>query len=139
MKETDSKEFILDADILIEAERGNSIALNWFEKQENIVIADAVRFEFLAGAHQVKNWTVKERSLKFYQDYFSLCSSESHTREDFENAARIVGEAWRENRGKPSMTDGLLSVLAQRTGRIVATRNLKDFKACGAEAVNPLA
>ena len=139
MKETDSKEFILDADILIEAERGNSIALNWFEKQENIVIADSVRFEFLSGTHQVKNWTVKERSLKFYHEYCSLCSSESHTREDFENAARIVGEAWRENRGKPSMTDGLLSVLAQRTGRIVATRNLKDFKACGAAALNPLA
>jgi len=139
MKETDSKEFILDADILIEAERGNPVALKWLEVRENVVIADAVRFEFLVGAHQIKNWAVKERSLAFYDENFSICPSESHTREDFENAARIVGEAWRENRGKPSMTDGLLSVLAQRTGRIVATRNLKDFKACGAAAVNPLA
>ena len=139
MKPNNWKEFILDTDILIEAERGNPAALDWFAAQENIVIADVVRFEFLFGAHQVKNWAVKERSLKFYHEYFSLCSSESHTREDFENAARIVGEAWRENRGRPSLADGLLSVLAQRTDRAVATRNLKDFKACGADAVNPLA
>jgi predicted nucleic acid-binding protein len=139
MKNPDSKEFILDADVLIEAERGNATALNWLNAQENIIIADAVRFEFLLGAHQIKNSTLKEHSLNFFRENLSDCPAESHTREDFENAARIVGEAWRENRGKPSMTDGLLSVLAQRTGRVVATRNLKDFKACGAEAVNPLA
>jgi predicted nucleic acid-binding protein len=73
--------------------------------------------------------------LKFYDDVISELSCLSNQPEDFEQAARLVGEA---SQGSPKLMDGLLAAIALRTGATVATRNLKDFKGMGCPCVNPL-
>ncbi len=57
-----------------------------------------------------------------------------------ESAARIYGKVkgYRKEIGRPlSDLDGQIAAIARANGFIVATRNLKDFKECGIDLVNP--
>jgi len=57
-----------------------------------------------------------------------------------EAAARIYGElrATRRALGRPmSVFDGQIAAIAKANGSALATRNVKDFEACGVELINP--
>jgi len=57
-----------------------------------------------------------------------------------EAAARIYGEvrATRRALGRPmSAFDGQIAAIAKAHGGALATRNVKDFEACGLELINP--
>ena len=57
-----------------------------------------------------------------------------------ENAARIYGEVMcqRKEMGRPmSNLDGQIAAIARSRGFTVATRNIKDFKHCQIELINP--
>jgi len=133
-----AKKWLIDSDLLIEGERGNPQMLDWLEAVENVATSDIACTEFLVGAYQSAHPEKRERAFQFYRESISTCPNESHVFEDFENAARLLGEAWRDKKGKPSLADALMAATAIRTGRTVATRNVQDFKACGVPVENPL-
>ena len=57
-----------------------------------------------------------------------------------ETAARRYGElrAARRALGRPmSLFDGQIAAIAKATGSALATRNIKDFEACGLELISP--
>lgn len=57
-----------------------------------------------------------------------------------EAAARIYGEVkgYRKEIGRPlSDMDGQIAAIARSNGFAVATRNTRDFEACGIELINP--
>lgn len=57
-----------------------------------------------------------------------------------EAAARVYGEVmgYRKEIGRPlSVPDGQIASIARMHGFAVATRNIKDFKDCGVEVINP--
>jgi predicted nucleic acid-binding protein len=133
------KSWVIDADVFIEGERENPTFFAWAERaKDEFVTADIVRGQFLLGIHAVKDPAKKNRGLKFYAEKIAILNSISSQPDDYELAARIVGEAWRGGNGAPDLMDGLVAAIALRTGATVATRNIKDFKAMGCPCENPL-
>ncbi len=104
----------------------------------SVATADIVRGQFLIGVHMVKDPAKRNRGAKFYSESIAPLPSIANEPEDYEQAARLAGEAWRNNAGSPDLLDGLLAAIALRTGAVVATRNEKDFKAMGCPCANPL-
>jgi predicted nucleic acid-binding protein len=126
--------------VLIEGERENPAFQAWLASANGkFATADVVRGQFLIGVHAVKDVAKKNRGLKFYAERIARLSSFSNQPEDYERAAILAGEAWKNGAGTPDLADGLLAAIALRTGAMVATRNLKDFKAMGCPCENPLA
>jgi len=130
--------WLIDSDILIEGERGNAMFLPWLEAQAEVATADIVRCEFLLGVHGVFDAQKRQRGEQFYRDRIRGMASVPNEVADYETAARMVGEARRQGKGKPGIVDGLLAAVALRTGATVATRNLTGFNAMGAPCENPL-
>lgn len=57
-----------------------------------------------------------------------------------EQAAKVYGKVMGEGKliGRPmSVPDGQIAAIALINGFVVATRNVKDFRYCGVEVVNP--
>lgn len=133
------KSWIIDADVFIEGERENPAFFAWTTgAKDEFITADIVRAQFLVGIHSVKDPAKKNRGQKFYDEKIAVLNSLSSQPEDYELAARIVGEAWRGGNGSPDLMDGLVAAIALRAGATVATRNVKDFKAMGCPCENPL-
>ena len=134
------KSWLVDADLFIEGERGNPSFFDWAagEVASEFATADVVRAQFLVGVHSVKDPAKKNRGLKFYSEKISVLNSISNLPDDYERAAELVGEAWRTGKGQPDLLDGLVAAIALRTNAVIATRNVKDFKAMGVPAENPL-
>jgi len=130
--------WLIDSDILIEGERGNSTFVPWLEAQTEIATADIVRCEFLLGVNAVPDAQKRQRAEQFYRERISKLASLPSEVGDYETAARVAGEARRQGQGKPGIVDGLLAAVALRTGATIATRNLTDFKAMGVPCENPL-
>lgn len=131
--------WIIDSDILIEGERENPSFLPWLESQSEVATADIIRAEFLLGVHAVHDSAKRVRGENFYRLRIAGLASFANEAGDFEVAARLAGEARRNRKGKPSLADGLLGAIAIRTGAVVATQNLNDFKAMGCPCQNPFA
>ncbi len=130
--------WLIDADVLIEGERQNPAFDAWRKSAGDFATADIVRGQFLLGVHSVKDAAKRERGLEFYAERVATLSSLPNQPEDYERAAALAGEAWRNGRGGPDLMDALLAAIALCTGATVATRNVKDFKAMGCPCQNPL-
>jgi len=71
---------------------------------------------------------------------FLVTAFESRILSFDEGAARIYGEirGHRKEQGRPmSDFDGQIAAIAKSQGFAVATRNVRDFEACGLELINP--
>ncbi len=130
--------WLIDSDVFIEGQRGNKAFDRWREIEGEFATADIIRAEFLVGVHAAGRAETRQKGEWFYREFVARVPSFSNEGSDYELAARLAGEARRDNRGKPSLADALLGVIALRTGATVATKNLKDFKAMGIPAQNPL-
>jgi predicted nucleic acid-binding protein len=130
--------WIIDTDVLIEGERGHPAFLDWLQKADAVATADVVRGEYLLGTYAVPDETIRQRSLKFYTTRMTGLPSFSSESGDYPKAAVLAGEARRQGKGKPGLVDGLIAVIALRTGATVATQNTKDFIAMGCPCANPL-
>jgi len=130
--------WLIDTDILIEGERGNSVFATWLAQAGEIASADVVRGEFLLGVYAVANADLRQRGVQFYSDRIAQLPSFASDPEDYVKAAAMAGEARRSGKGKPGLVDGLLAAIALRTGSKVATRNLTDFSAMGCPCEDPL-
>jgi predicted nucleic acid-binding protein len=129
--------WIIDTDILIEGERGNVAFGEWLQKADGIATADVVRGEFLIGAHAVADETIRRRGVQFYTERIAGLPSFASEPGDYAEAAALAGEARRFAKGKPGLIDGLIAVIAMRTGAKVVTQNTKDFDAMGCSCANP--
>lgn len=130
--------WLIDTDVFIEGERGNPAFIRWLRQADSVATADVVRGEFLLGVHAVSDAKLRERGAQFYGDRIAHLPSLSSEPEDYAKAATLAGEARRSGKGKPGLVDGLLAVLALRTGATIASRDLTDFKAMGCACENPL-
>jgi predicted nucleic acid-binding protein len=59
--------WIIDSDIFIEGERGNSAFVRWLQSADGVATADAVRGEFLLGVHAVANEAIRQRGIHFFR------------------------------------------------------------------------
>jgi predicted nucleic acid-binding protein len=133
--------WLIDSDILIEGERGNPAFAAWINSEgpaAEYATADIIRAEFLLGVYAVPQAEKRRRGEHFYRERIAHLASFAHDSEDFALAARIAGEARRDGKASPSLADGLLAALALRKGATVATQNIRDFRAMGIPAKNPL-
>jgi predicted nucleic acid-binding protein len=130
--------WIIDTDIFIEGERGNTAFVGWLQNTDGIATADVVRGEFLIGAFAVADETVRQRGIQFYSERIARVPSFSSESADYAKAASLAGDARRGSKGKPGLIDGLIAAIALRTGAKVATQNIKDFEAMGCPCANPL-
>lgn len=60
--------WLVDTDIFIEAERGNSAFGQWLSQVDSVATADIVRGEFLLGVHAVSDAARRQRGIQFYTD-----------------------------------------------------------------------
>src|SRR6266700_2133394 len=123
--------WLIDTDIFIEGERGNPAFVPWLSRAGEIASADIVRGEFLLGVNTVADTVLRQRRAQFYSDRIAQLPSFASDPDDYAKAAALAGEARRSGKGKPGLVDGVLAVIALRTGSKVATRNLTDFSAMG--------
>jgi predicted nucleic acid-binding protein len=130
--------WLIDTDVLIEGERGNSEFIVWSKSGGQFATADIVRTEFLMGVYQTADASKRNRGEIFYNQTIAALPSLSNEPSDYKHAAHIAGEARRKQRGFPSIADGLLAAIALRTGATVATKNLRDFKGMDCPCQNPL-
>jgi len=131
--------WLVDTDIFIDAERGNSAFGQWLSQVDSVATADIVRGEFLLGVHAVPDAARRQRGIQFYTDRIANLPSLQSEPADYAKAANLAGEARRLGKAKPGLMDGLLAALALRVGAKVATRNITDFAAMGCPCGNPLA
>jgi len=130
--------WLIDTDVFIEGERGNPAFVPWLESVQRVATADIVRGEFLLGVHAVPDAAKRQRGLEFFNERIAALPSFASDPADYVSAAALAGQARRNGKGKPSLADGLLAVIALRTAASVATRNLTDFQAMGCPCANPL-
>lgn len=131
--------WLIDTDIFIEGERGNPSFKLWLEQAGAVATADLARGEFLIGVNSVTDASLRQRGTQFYSERMAHLPSFASDAEDYVKAATLAGEARRLGKGKPGIIDGLIAVIAMRTGARVATRNITDFRAMGCPCENPLA
>jgi predicted nucleic acid-binding protein len=129
--------WLIDTDIFIEGERGNPSFKSWLNQAGEVATADVVRGEFLLGCHSVPDAARRQRGTQFYTDRIAHLSSLAAEPADYLKAAALAGDARRFGKGKPGLVDGIIAAIALRTGAIVATRNVTDFKAMGCRSENP--
>jgi predicted nucleic acid-binding protein len=130
--------WIIDTDIFIEGERGNTAFVLWLPSADGVATTDVVRGEFLIGVHAVAEESIRQRGAQFYADRIAGLPSFSSEPADYAKAAALAGDARRGGKGKPGLMDGLIAAIAIRTGATVATQNTKDFGAMGCPCENPL-
>lgn len=128
----------IDSDVLIEGERGNPAFVLWLQTKAEFATAEIVRAEYLFGVHAVADATKRARGEMFYRERVFPLAALPNEPGDFEQAARLAGEAWRQTNFRPSLIDGLLAAIALRKNAVVATRNVKGFEAMGCPCRNPL-
>jgi predicted nucleic acid-binding protein len=129
--------WLIDADVLIEGERGNPAFLPWLAAASEVATADIIRAEFLLGVHAVSDSAKRIRGERFYTAHIANLASLGNEPQDYETAAKLAGEARRAGLGKPGLADGLLAAIALRTQATVATRNVTDFAAMGCPCQTP--
>jgi predicted nucleic acid-binding protein len=130
--------WIIDTDLLIEAERGEARFIKWLESADSVATADIIRAEFLLGVHAVGDEALRKRGIEFYSQTIARLPSLSSEPSDYLQAAELAGGARRAGKGSPGLVDGLIAALALRTSATVATRNTRDFNAMNCPCFNPV-
>src|SRR5580704_3490739 len=100
--------WIIDTDIFIEGERGNSAFVARLQSADGVAKADVVRGEFLIGVHAVGDEAIRQRGVLFYSERIAGLPSFSSESADFAKAAPLAGDARRLGKGKPGLIDGLI-------------------------------
>ena len=90
--------WLIDSDVLIEGERENPAFLPWLESQDEVATADIVRGEFLLGVYAIGDAAKRQRGELFYRNRIRGLASLSCEVADYEAAARMAGEARRQQR-----------------------------------------
>jgi predicted nucleic acid-binding protein len=128
---------LIDTVIFIKMERQPGLLADWFSQQADVATCDTVRAEFLVGVHAPAQAATREKARRFFADTVSAMTSLPIDKADFDEAGRLIGEAIRNGKAKPTLGDGLIAACALRNGRTVVTDNTLDFTAMGVPTLVP--
>jgi predicted nucleic acid-binding protein len=128
---------LIDTAVFIKMERQPGLLADWISQQEDVATCDTVRAEFLVGVHAPSQAATREKARRFFTDIVSAMASLPIDKADFDEAGRLIGEAIRNGKAKPTLGDGLIAACALRNGRTVVTDNTLDFAAMGVPTLVP--
>ena len=134
-----SDPLLIDTDVWVEGERRPLAVADWLANQDDVATCEVVWAEFLIGVHAAAQASTRAKARRYFEEIVSAPICLPIEGGDFERAARLIGEAIRAGKARPTLGDGLIAACALRSGRWVATGNDKDFQAMGVPTVNPLA
>jgi predicted nucleic acid-binding protein len=124
--------------VFVEGEIDPAFFADWLEDQDDVATSEVVLAEFTVGIHAPSDVATRENARKFFMDYVLAVPALPVLSQEFREVGRLIGDAIRQGKARPSLGDGLIAMCALREGRTVATTNVKDFVAMGVKAVNPL-
>jgi hypothetical protein len=130
--------YLVDTNVVSELPRPkpNPGALEWLGGQPGIVISVLTVEELTYGVERARGR--EQRRLRAWLD--GLFGTAPTIVAIDERIARAAGElrAARERRGRTvAQADMLIAATALITGRVLVTRNTKDFTSCGVGLLNP--
>lgn len=128
---------LIDTAIFFQMERHPDLLADWFSQQADVAACDAVRAEFLIGVHAPSQAATREKARRFFLNTVSAMPSLAIEHADFDQAGRLIGEAIRNGKAKPTLGDGLIAARALRNGRAVVTDNATDFEAMDVPTLAP--
>ena len=134
-----NEKILIDTSVFVEAEIDPVPLLRWLAHQEDVVTSEVVLAEFSVGIHAPAQAITREQAKRFFDEFILPLPARPVQADDFREVGRLIGNAIRQGKARPGLGDGLIALCALREGRTVATTNIKDFKALGVHAVNPLA
>ena len=132
-----SEKILIDTSVFVECEISPDAWVNWLAEQSDVATSEVVLAEFSVGIYAASEAATRERAKRFFEDYINPVPALPVLSHDFREVGRLIGDAIRQGKARPSLGDGLIALCALREGRTVATTNLKDFKALGVDTVNP--
>jgi predicted nucleic acid-binding protein len=132
-----SERYLIDTDVLVAGEHTPEIVAGWIESKHDVATCDVVRAEFLVGVHAPSQAATREKARRYYEEHIAVLPSLPIEKADYDQAGRLIGEAIRHGKARPSLGDGLIAACALREGRIVATKNVTNFKAMGCDPEDP--
>jgi predicted nucleic acid-binding protein len=133
-----SEKFLIDTSVFVEGEIDPRVLVDWLARQDDVTTSEVVLAEFSVGIHAPSDLATRERARKFFTDYILPVPALPVLSQEFREVGRLIGDAIRHGKSRPSLGDGLIAMCALREDRTVATINIKDFAAMGVETVNPL-
>ena len=134
---------IIDTNIISEfmtSPPANSV-LEWLNTQNSLSLyLTTISIAEIGYGLRIMPFGKRRRLLEEQFEKFLATAFESRILSFDESAARKYGEVkgHRKEIGRPlSDLDGQIAAIARANGFAIATRNTKDFEACGVELINP--
>lgn len=130
--------YLVDTNVISELSRKkpNSGVLNWFTKQTSLTISAVTVEELTYGIERIpsdpnsrlRHWMVSLLAIppQIIPVDHQVAQLAGQLRAGLERAGRMVTQA-----------DMLIAATALSSGRILVTRNVKDFSDCGVTVLNP--
>ncbi len=134
---------ILDTNIISEfmASPPANPVLEWLNAQDSLTLyLTTISIAEIGFGLRIMPIGKRRRLLEEQFEQFITTAFESRILSFDEAAARKYGEVkgHRKEIGRPlSDLDGQIAAIARTNGFVIATRNSKDFEACGVELINP--
>lgn len=132
-----SEPCLLDSSVLIQGQRDPQ----WFSQKltgmKDVATCHASVGEYAVGMYAAAEKKTRDEARAFYKEFTSSVARHPHLPDDFDEAARLIGEAIFSNKAKPSFPDGLIAACARRLNRIVWTKDEGHFQAMGCGTFNP--
>ena len=133
-----NEKFLIDTSVFVEGEIDPEFFADWLQDKDDVATSEVVLAEFTVGIHAPSDVATRENARKFFTDYILTVPALPVLSQEFRDVGRLIGDAIRHGKARPSLGDGLIAMCALREGRIVVTTNVKDFAAMGVKTVNPL-
>jgi len=129
---------LLDSSILIEGQRNPKGFAKWMAGLDDVATCQVAVGEYAVGMFAPREKKTRDEARAFYKAFTVSVANHPHLPDDFEEAARLIGEAIFSGATKPSFPDGLIAACALRLNRNVWTRDEGHFQAMGCSTFNPL-
>lgn len=130
--------YLIDTNVLSELpkRRPDRSVLTWFSEQKTIVFSAITLEELAFGVARAK--PDQARKLKpWFERLLDIPPVMIPVDEKIAHTAGLL-RAGQEKAGKTtSQADMLIAATAITTGRVLVTRNIKDFQGCGVSLLNP--
>jgi hypothetical protein len=134
---------VLDTNIISEIMRPKpeTRVIKWLNSQQasKLFLSSITLAEIGYGLYILpdgkRKWNLQQRFDQFIKNAFET-QIVDFTQDSAQAYAKLMGE--RKQAGNPmSIPDGQIAAIALANGYAVATRNIKDFKDCGLDLINP--
>ncbi|MBT9584412.1 type II toxin-antitoxin system VapC family toxin [bacterium] len=130
--------YLVDTNVISELSKrhANAAVVNWFSTQRTLALSAITLEELTYGVERIP----VEQSARLRQWFYKLLAIPPLVVAVDDRIAQLAGRlrAGRERAGRPvTQADMLIAATALVSGRILVTRNAKDFYDCGVTVLNP--